>query len=336
VAVSETSTQRGFTLVEIMIGMVIGLFLTAGIVQMYLANRQSYRFNDALARMQENGRFALETMAGDIRMADFWGCNSDVKTRTHIDSSPGNTSYNPHLHDFSLGLEGLDAETDRITVRGAGGASLPVLGHGGGGGASDPLLVPGSKSSVADVIGNLNTRVARIVLVSDCRRGDIFQVTSLASPSPGGPTSVGFAALPHEGTPGNATSALSAVYTSDARLLPLRVATYEVRSADGEDGLYRISNGNAAEMVKGVRDMQILYGEDGDGDGAANRYVTATDVTNFDAVVSVRVALLLISTEQNLIDAPQPIRFNGTSMNCPERRFCQVMSSTFTIRNRAL
>ncbi len=61
--------QPGFTLVEILIAIAIGLFLTAGMVQLFVANKTSYRFNEALSRIQENGRFALATMASDLRMA---------------------------------------------------------------------------------------------------------------------------------------------------------------------------------------------------------------------------------------------------------------------------
>lgn len=63
--------QRGMTLVELMIASVLSLFLMAGVIQLFLGTRQIYRFLDALSRLQENGRFALNVMAADIRMAGF-------------------------------------------------------------------------------------------------------------------------------------------------------------------------------------------------------------------------------------------------------------------------
>lgn len=66
--------QLGFSLVEIMIALLIGLFLLEGILQMFSASQQTYRMQSNLARLQENGRFALDFLARDIRMASYWGC----------------------------------------------------------------------------------------------------------------------------------------------------------------------------------------------------------------------------------------------------------------------
>ena len=68
--------QLGFSLVEIMIALLIGLFLLEGILQMFSASQQTYRMQSNLARLQENGRFALDFLARDIRMASYWGCMS--------------------------------------------------------------------------------------------------------------------------------------------------------------------------------------------------------------------------------------------------------------------
>lgn len=68
---SLIQSQRGLTLIEIMVALVLSLFLIAGVIQLFLGSKQTYRFHDALSRLQENGRFALDTMARDIRMADF-------------------------------------------------------------------------------------------------------------------------------------------------------------------------------------------------------------------------------------------------------------------------
>ncbi|MFC1665831.1 PilW family protein, partial [Pseudomonadota bacterium] len=49
---------KGFTLIELMVAMVIGLFLLAGLIQIFFAGKQTYRLGDGLSRLQENGRFA--------------------------------------------------------------------------------------------------------------------------------------------------------------------------------------------------------------------------------------------------------------------------------------
>ncbi len=65
------STQRGFTLVELMVAMTIGLFISAGVISLFVETKQSYRANDGMARVQENGRFAIEYLSRDVRQAGF-------------------------------------------------------------------------------------------------------------------------------------------------------------------------------------------------------------------------------------------------------------------------
>ncbi|MCC6136509.1 MAG: prepilin-type N-terminal cleavage/methylation domain-containing protein [Gammaproteobacteria bacterium] len=63
--------QRGLTLVEILVALVISAFLIAGVIQLFVGSKQTYRGHDALSRIQENGRLALDNMARDIRMAGY-------------------------------------------------------------------------------------------------------------------------------------------------------------------------------------------------------------------------------------------------------------------------
>lgn len=67
----SVSYQKGFSLVEIMLALTISLFLLAGFVQLFIGSKQTYRFSDGLSRLQENGRFAIDRLAFDIRMAGF-------------------------------------------------------------------------------------------------------------------------------------------------------------------------------------------------------------------------------------------------------------------------
>ena len=61
------SKQKGISLVEILVALVISLFLLGGIVQVYLGNKTTFKFTNALAEIQENGRFALDWMSQDLR-----------------------------------------------------------------------------------------------------------------------------------------------------------------------------------------------------------------------------------------------------------------------------
>jgi len=74
--------NRGFSLIELMVAMVITLILLAGIAQIYLGSKKSFNIQNSLGRQQENGRYATETVAQDLRRAGYWGGNADVSAVT--------------------------------------------------------------------------------------------------------------------------------------------------------------------------------------------------------------------------------------------------------------
>lgn len=62
---------RGVTLIELMISMAISLILLLGVISIYVTSKHSYVVQDGMARQQENGRFAVEMLTRDLRMAGF-------------------------------------------------------------------------------------------------------------------------------------------------------------------------------------------------------------------------------------------------------------------------
>lgn len=63
--------QFGFTLVELLVGMVLGLFLIGAVILVFTASRDASDEAESLARIQENLRFAADLMIRDIRNAGF-------------------------------------------------------------------------------------------------------------------------------------------------------------------------------------------------------------------------------------------------------------------------
>ncbi len=107
------NTQKGLTLIEIMISLLIGAFLLGGLMQLFVNTRKTHVVQEELARMQENGRFAMEFLARDIRMVDYRLCPTNPPM---TDAITGN-------RDGILGTNGavnanraLDAP-DTITIR---------------------------------------------------------------------------------------------------------------------------------------------------------------------------------------------------------------------------
>lgn len=321
--------QKGITLVELMVAMVLGLILTAGILQLFVSNKQTYRVTENMSRLQENGRFAMHFLTQDIRMADYWGCRSQ--------GLPIETSLNPDPN-FNLPVAGLagsndDANngnsiidgTDTITVKGVFSSNI--------------FLISSLANNTDDLVVTDNSGLKKddLILISDCSDGDILQITN--DPSTGGAS--GTDAVKHitvgatASTPGNAQNSINKLYDTDAQVYKLNFATYSIRSGtNGQNALFRSINGAAAqELVEGIEDMQVLYGEDTDSDGAANYYKTSDNV-NMDDVVSVRISLVVSTLEDNVTKTANSYSIFGTTTSPTDNRIRHVFTSTTVIRNR--
>jgi type IV pilus assembly protein PilW len=68
------ATQRGFSLVELMVALVLGLVIVGGVINIFLGNQQAFRTNDSLGRLQENARISFEQVAREVRQAGGNAC----------------------------------------------------------------------------------------------------------------------------------------------------------------------------------------------------------------------------------------------------------------------
>lgn len=81
------SRQGGFSLVELMIALVLGLLVVGSAVGVFLSNQQTYRATESLARVQENARIAFELMAREVREAAGNPCASGLPTADVLNSA---------------------------------------------------------------------------------------------------------------------------------------------------------------------------------------------------------------------------------------------------------
>jgi type IV pilus assembly protein PilW len=74
-SILNTSRRKtfGFTLVELMITLAIGMFLTLGLVQVFATSNESYEALSQAAQQIENGRHAVETLRSDLQHAGYYG-----------------------------------------------------------------------------------------------------------------------------------------------------------------------------------------------------------------------------------------------------------------------
>ena len=66
------SHQRGMSLIELMIGMALGLMILLGLTSLFAQTKRSFKQDELTARMQEDARFAMAELRHDIGMAGFW------------------------------------------------------------------------------------------------------------------------------------------------------------------------------------------------------------------------------------------------------------------------
>jgi len=331
--IKNRSRQSGLSLVEVLIGMLLGLFLVGGILQVFASSRQTYRVHDATSRMQEGGRMALEVLSRDIRMADFWGCASDaLNVVNNLDSS--GTGYVDFKTGGVGGTEGASGAPDTLVLRGGVNSGLGV----------QPPYGPQASAVIHVPPGN-GLEQGDIIFVSDCSAADIFQVSNTNADTSGqlvhntgATTEPGNYNVNNPGCPGGGNAhCLSKVYGADAQIFATREISYSIAmGSEGQPALFR----NGLEFLDGIENFQILYGVDTDpvgagGSGIANFYVSADQVADMEQVISIRFAIVTRSYDDNLTGGiAQNYNIFGTNIAAPDSRLRQVYTSTVAVRNR--
>lgn len=352
---SPSNSQRGMTLVELMVAMTIGVFIVGAVSAVYINTRGSFDYSTEVARIQETGRFALDTISRDIRMAGYNGCGKSVPTFNVLNNSASNPLLN--FATPIRGYEGGYLGTLQAPLNALGnisGTDIIVL---IGGSPDGDLVVSGHNPNSAQIDTSAHSvQAGEILLVTDCAKASIFQMT--------GPSNINNNAtnVVHNsgtGTPGNCTKFLGAscpgsssyTYKPGATMMRLSSNAYYIApsvAVAGMNSLWSLrlqgSNGTpvAQELLVGVDNMQIAYGVDNAGaDGSVDSYLTANNVTNWSQVVSVRVSLLVRSTRVKTTSDAQPYTYMSSpgslteSQTTPSDRILrQVFTETVVARNR--
>ncbi len=318
---TSKNRQTGMTLVELLVAMLIGSVLIGGVLQVFTNTKQTYVIQESLSRLQENGRFAMNFINRDIRMADYWGCFA-----TGVGGINNNLDFasNPAAFNYSLGAitgvqgtvagnSALDA-ADSITIRGASGSGV--------------FLTSASVDEIAALTVAAHDFDANdLIFVTDCNKADIFQASGVTANT-----------LLHTltGTPGNTTVSLSDIYGLDAQLYNVSTIKYSIQMGEGgRPALFKKNNADAAvELLEGVENMQILYGEDTNNDKTPDYYVSWNNVLVKNNIVSLNITLLVVSAEDNLASQPLAYTYNGATTTPNDRRIRRVFSSTIAVRNR--
>lgn len=353
---------RGITLIEMMIAMLISLFLLGGVVQIFISSKQSYRTGEDSSRLQENGRFATDIMARDIRMAGFLPCRiQDGQIANSIDSAdPIYDFFNAAIGADEYGsssFTGYPAVGSDPGDRVAGADAIRIL---RGGNESSCVSSHNPASAVIQLCGPSSSFLkGDFLLVCDAEKASLLQMSGPASDPPHSTIvhNTGVAGV----SPGNCNKALGKAttagdcatnttvqYSMDAQIVKFTSVSYfiGVSSSGDTTSLYRIVLNDApVELIEDIETMQLLYGEDTTKDGVADRYVTGNNITDANNVVAVRIGLLVKSPNEVSGDndtrtysvASTPVAASATAVtHAGDKRLRSVFTSTIKIRNRGI
>ena len=286
---TSTTHTLGFSLIELLVAMVLGLFLMTGVISAFISAKQSYAQQDALGQMQENARFALEMLARDTRMAGFGGCSSDISIANTLDSG-----YSGSATSFSDGLIGYLGDASNSTFPTSFKASSAIN--------TDAIIihtVDSDNSLIVDSHTPTSPDIEFTTSNSTLKQGDIVVLvdsncSNMAIYANTGPTnnnndkdysshSTGNISgesyknctieLKGDFTCTDTTGALSLAYTPGSSAYKMESFAYFIgpptaNSASGIPSLYKkdvsgtsTANAEAAkEVVEGVTDLEIFYG----------------------------------------------------------------------------
>ncbi len=358
---------RGMTLVELMVGLAVGLFVSLIAIAVFVSTRTLNAVNSSGARMGENARLAMEALQEDLRSAGFVGCQDPL-------AAPPASALNA----AAAAAAGFLAAGDGgfAGFRGTGSGFAPALSA-----ALAALAVPPSGDSdivsvrvpvdnlAFNVTGEMATAAdplqigapgpgagtllqGDIVLVSNCKSADIFQLTG-ANPGLTG-------TLEHTAgggsVPGNAAADLSRRYRPPGRPFDEEATVYRLRTHHyyvapsrlhpDTRSMWRLvvpcpecpANSNPQELASGIERLNIAWGLDTDAtpDRVVNRYVAADAVGSWSQVVSARVQMLVATAQNGMTqNAAASVAFAGSSVVPGDRRLRTVLSEVVSLRNRA-
>lgn len=316
--------SQGFSLIELMISLVLGLLVVGAAISVFVSNGQTYRATESLGRVQENARVAFELMAHDVREAGGNPCGRNLPVANVINAS--GSRWWTNWGDGIRGVEGVFAQAEPPNR--VGGTSAVELMSGEGTGAT---VAKQAGATFHLSTNNHGIEPDDIVMVCDNRQAAIFQVTN-ANPAnstvvhnTGGGT-VGNCTHNGLGVPVpincSASNFSPYEYGPNSEMVKLGAVRWYVGTNERGRSLYRSvmrngALGNSEEITEGVEDMEITYLLPG-----SVTYVAATAVgTRWKEVLAARIDVSLEGAERV-----------GTAGEVIERQLTHVV----TLRNRNL
>lgn len=330
----KMNKQNGLSLIELMISITLGLMLMLGVLNVFLGSKGAFVSQQAISRIQESGRFAIDYMNKEIRMAGFLGCASNVEDSKIITTlgSPTTFRWNyktivkgyTNADEDDLGLDDLVEDTDVLEVVSASGSQALVTVDT----TADTL------TTTASVCASGGLCAGDILVASNCQTAQIFQATSVS-----GATDL---TINHASgaTPGNTITSWTGIFGEGAEVIKMRKLLFYIKNnAANVPSLWLWENGTSTELVEGVEDMAIQYGIDTNNNEVPDEYKEAGDVADdleWSQVKSVHLELLVRTPEDRVLSEPQVYSFplGEEKETAEDGAMRQVFVTTVAVRSR--
>ena len=350
---SPQAQQRGMTLVELMVGIAIGLFLAMVTISVFVSSRTLFSVGSAQSRMEENSRLAMDLLKNDLRQAGFLGCHPSWLATSDVVSTLSGASSTGFLDVGTAGIQGYDGGTPSAPA-GTFSPSLPgvltALANPPIAG-SDVIAVrvpaddmalglatPMSSTTDSPNVGTVSYNSFKsgdVAYIADCKGAAMFVVTGVSSTGQ----------LQHATSSsglGNSTTDLQRAFQGDAGVYRLQTHYYYVANSVLHPGthslwMYVSPDGTATEVATGIDALNASFGVDTNSDQAADQYMTADAVpaASWDSVVSVQIQLLSSTTQDNVTRSNVSTAFAGGTVNRTDHRLQTAMSEVIALRNKA-
>jgi len=178
IPVSIPRHSRGISLVELLIALTLSLVIGIAVTQMFLASKTTYRLQEAMARVQENGRFAVNFLAGDIRMAGFMGCGNISEMTISVIANPAPIDATNPLGQVIGGQNNVSSSntwsavsgTDVLSIRRASNAGVRLVGN---------METDNANIQIED--NRMGLLAGDTLFLADCVSADIFRATNVSS-----------------------------------------------------------------------------------------------------------------------------------------------------------
>jgi len=335
--------QRGFSLVELMVAITVGLILMTGVVQMFLSSKTVFSTQQGISRVQETGRLAMDFLSKDIREAGYMGCLSRYNPISYFSTL---NDPNAFLVDFQTGIEATSAAPDSLNITPLSDTPVLIVRTANAGGAS--LLENNNPTSAQMFVENTGQTGAGcwsgvcegdILVLTDCAKARVFQATGVTGSEGNSKVNIVHS---QQGsmTPGNRFASWgdspTAQFEEGGEVIKIRTLVYYLaENSSGRPALF-VKEGyqDPVELLEGIENMHLQFGVDSSANGRVDNYVELASVSNWDNVLAVRLELLVQSTDDNVSPEPQTYTFAGTEVAAEDRRIRQVFTNTVGIRTR--